>query len=1289
MKVFLGGTCSDSTWRKYAIEQLTIDYFNPIVDEWNDEAQKIEEEEKASSDYHLYFLTPLYEGYFSIAEIIDESFHHPEKVIFSFIEEDGGKRFTEDEINTLKSLGERVRENRGRYLESLEDVCSFLNTPVNKEYSSQFDAERFDFFISYGREYSKPLSRKLYEDLSNQGYKVWYDKEDLEVGLDFQQKINVGIRKSDNFLFIISPSSVESQYCLKEIIVALENGKKIIPLEEVNRKSEKHLKKDEEKGVDNTNWDITDSMLPVIEDTHWLDFKKWDKGSVYEDSLNDLIDRQKKESFITSRHTNLLLEAHEWRESNEDVFYLLPHNRYIQAQEWLEEKRTFDGCNPCELHSDFILESKLFYEGGLSDVCLIEFDHQETEESRKNSTKGLTELLVENGMSFESVSVKETAGKVSKAMTSIIMKSVDVVFVIDDALLEHNLIKPLIEEANLYKKRIHFVALSRITKEVPSDYDFVDLSGKSRISQKDLSKRSDFVIGANEFLRSFLTDKDYYNIHNYILNKAIQWETYDKRKSLLLFDQDLVNATIWINKSIGKKDVVLDVQKELIAESEKAKIGLIQDVLIINDSSESVLTKIIGRDLRLQGKIVSYNLDDNSELAIDSLAEKASSIVLILNNSEESKELYRIVSGLNKKKIICHRNNIDLEIETSGIVVQPVSSDKTIGGSEILQFLNVDNAYDAKHTILSGKVKAWLPKRNQKDEADFLLRNEEYLLAKAWYEEAIKEGKSPAPTEDQSDYIQESFAALERIRKREKRIDILMKAGGLIMMILIGFIGYYAYETNELKIEAERKSDENLKLKDSAILQRDENIKLKNSAIAKSEENDSLYRLTVIQKKIAEDQRDENLRLKEKAEFQSIENLRLKDSAIVQRDENVRLFKEAELNEVKTFKRLMISESNRLSNVALQMPNQKKDDRKKRKKLAVASYLLNRNYNGMELLNGCYNVFLDEYPSPITTSFKSNTAIAKVVQNYEYVTVGEISGKVSVLRKGAALVDLKLDLKMLNEIKDVVWIKQSDAFLVCDGSLDGLLFSVKKGRLASMKELQFQEPIHGLKTDDKGRVVLVGNRKIYLANLNTLESATVIHESDANISYLDFEDDQLVWSTKGKVNEAKYAKLQEFKLGEVQSILMNGRITCIEVKGKEGFFVGTNNGSVFYHSTSKEMDPVDIIHHDKLVTDLRYQNNRLFSTGKDKALRVSKIEDITKYASGNSILVDIGAWGRTISLFEDSEYLIVGGDEKRIEFIPVSSDVVYEKNKKGDFSKCDLDLLQRNSTVEQIKLPKE
>jgi len=32
-KVFLGGTCNESTWRDELIPMLEIDYFNPVVDE--------------------------------------------------------------------------------------------------------------------------------------------------------------------------------------------------------------------------------------------------------------------------------------------------------------------------------------------------------------------------------------------------------------------------------------------------------------------------------------------------------------------------------------------------------------------------------------------------------------------------------------------------------------------------------------------------------------------------------------------------------------------------------------------------------------------------------------------------------------------------------------------------------------------------------------------------------------------------------------------------------------------------------------------------------------------------------------------------------------------------------------------------------------------------------------------------------------------------------------------------------------------------------------------------------
>ena len=48
MKVFLGGTVNDSTWRDIIIPKLKIDYFNPKVIEWNEEAylHETESEEK-------------------------------------------------------------------------------------------------------------------------------------------------------------------------------------------------------------------------------------------------------------------------------------------------------------------------------------------------------------------------------------------------------------------------------------------------------------------------------------------------------------------------------------------------------------------------------------------------------------------------------------------------------------------------------------------------------------------------------------------------------------------------------------------------------------------------------------------------------------------------------------------------------------------------------------------------------------------------------------------------------------------------------------------------------------------------------------------------------------------------------------------------------------------------------------------------------------------------------------------------------------------------------------------
>ena len=60
--VFLGGTCGNNTWRDGLIERLigrgvpTETLFNPVVADWNQEAQQREDEAKKNATFNLFYL---------------------------------------------------------------------------------------------------------------------------------------------------------------------------------------------------------------------------------------------------------------------------------------------------------------------------------------------------------------------------------------------------------------------------------------------------------------------------------------------------------------------------------------------------------------------------------------------------------------------------------------------------------------------------------------------------------------------------------------------------------------------------------------------------------------------------------------------------------------------------------------------------------------------------------------------------------------------------------------------------------------------------------------------------------------------------------------------------------------------------------------------------------------------------------------------------------------------------------------------------------------------------------
>jgi len=129
-KVFLGGTCNNSSWRDELIAQLDmdcIDYFNPVVKDWTPACMHEERKQRQECDYCLYVITPEMTGVYAIAEVIDDSNKRPDKTLFCFLNSYGGHSFNEGQIKSLNEVGKMVERNGGYYFTSLVQIATTLN----------------------------------------------------------------------------------------------------------------------------------------------------------------------------------------------------------------------------------------------------------------------------------------------------------------------------------------------------------------------------------------------------------------------------------------------------------------------------------------------------------------------------------------------------------------------------------------------------------------------------------------------------------------------------------------------------------------------------------------------------------------------------------------------------------------------------------------------------------------------------------------------------------------------------------------------------------------------------------------------------------------------------------------------------------------------------------------------------------------------------------------------------------------------------------------------------------
>lgn len=130
MRVFLGGTCNESTWRERLIEKISMDYFNPVVDDWTPAHMEEERKQRRLCDICLYVLTPKMTGVYSVAEIVDDSNKRPEAAVLCVLSTDDGESFTTGQLKSLNQVAEMVRRNGGAAFSSLDTVAAYINSRV-------------------------------------------------------------------------------------------------------------------------------------------------------------------------------------------------------------------------------------------------------------------------------------------------------------------------------------------------------------------------------------------------------------------------------------------------------------------------------------------------------------------------------------------------------------------------------------------------------------------------------------------------------------------------------------------------------------------------------------------------------------------------------------------------------------------------------------------------------------------------------------------------------------------------------------------------------------------------------------------------------------------------------------------------------------------------------------------------------------------------------------------------------------------------------------------------------
>jgi len=638
----------------------------------------------------------------------------------------------------------------------------------------------FDVFISYGRADSKAFAIKLNQRLTAQGLNVWFDEEDIPLAVDYQEQINDGIERTHNFIFIIAPHSVNSQYCLKEINLAIKYNKRIIPLLHVEQISQETWR---QRNLDETEADWQGyqaegrhssfpNMHPAISKINWIYFRE--EIDDFESSFTGLIGAIDQQQHYVEKHSIFLVKALNWLRNQKQTNYLLVGEERQAAEKWLKHRFTEEQppCLPTDLHCEFISESSKNANNLMTQVFLSssEKDNPIKEKIRKT--------LMREGFT---VWTNQTDIKTGTAFQEQINKGIEgadnFVYLISPEALKSHYCYLEIAHAFATNKRIIPLLIEKTDIElIPSQLQklqFIDLT--------EYQDQDKYRSNIDKLLKELNSDVAYYESHKVLLVKALKWQQQTHNPSVLLRGYNLQHFEAWLKVAKQRKESPpLPLQEEFIIASLNQHKPSSLEVFISYSRADSDLARRLNEALTSLGKLTWFDQEniasgEDFRREIYQGIEISDNFVFIISpksiNSPYCSDEVEYAKKLNKRIItILHQKVAAKDLPPALASIQWLDfsqhgSDFLTNFTQLVRTIHTDRDHVHNHSKWLQRAKAW---ENSQKSADLLLRGSEFVLAQTWLKKIEEQNKQPPATELHKEFIQASQTAIEAAETAEK-----------------------------------------------------------------------------------------------------------------------------------------------------------------------------------------------------------------------------------------------------------------------------------------------------------------------------------------------------------------------------------------------------------------------------------------------------------------------------------------------------------------------------------------